>query len=481
MSYREVYMPNCRWIPFICLALAAVLSTSCASRPTEADGPSVASEAVRTQLSKLSSRKPETRVEAIQALCELREEAAPAIPHLIRALRDERSYPHGSDWNGHVLFTSPAYEVEACIANIGPAATLPLIERLKRGNENERKHALEALGKLKDPRRVPALINAMLHDRSGYIRYRASWVLPEFEGDVAAVTAALVQALKDPRTGPQAAGSLCLIADPSTLGVLIDTLANSGDVDTRVHVAMSLDRFGDPRVVPALLRAMDDPHDSVRAHATLTLGKLQDPAAFDALVKALKSQNGQTQVAAARALGERGDVQAVEPLIEALRTGQSQHQAFRWVVAEALGRLKDSRAAQPLIDSLERDPDPNMRGQAALALGVLGDPRAIEPLLAAFKVNESLAAMRIAEALGNLNDTRAVEPLILALEDRDDGVRICATDALGKLKDARAVEPLLRALKTSQGYTAVRVAQALQALTGKDYTDQLPRSARPSE
>ncbi|MEK7679021.1 MAG: HEAT repeat domain-containing protein, partial [Deltaproteobacteria bacterium] len=68
-------------------------------------------------------------------------------------------------------------------------------------------------------------------------------------------------------------------------------------------------------------------------------------------------------------------------------------------------------------------------------------------LIEALKDPNADVRQNAAEALGELKDPRAVLPLIEALKDGNGGVRQSAAWALGKLKDPRAVLPLLEALK----------------------------------
>lgn len=76
--------------------------------------------------------------------------------------------------------------------------------------------------------------------------------------------------------------SLIVYADPRTER-LINMLQESGNYRVRVQSAISLGRITDPEVVPALIQALNDPHDAVRIAVISSLGRLGDSAALQPL------------------------------------------------------------------------------------------------------------------------------------------------------------------------------------------------------
>lgn len=82
----------------------------------------------------------------------------------------------------------------------------------------------------------------------------------------------------------------------------------------------------------------------------------------------------------AYALGWLGDGRCVPGLIKSL---ESEDIYLRIEAAFALGHLKDERAIEPLCKALGRDPDSNVRANAANALGSFRGPEVINCLEAA--------------------------------------------------------------------------------------------------
>ena len=170
----------------------------------------------------------------------------------------------------------------------GTPAVPALIQALGDRSENIRRAAAKALGKLGDPKAIPAL---------------SVWA---HAGEDAARNA--LQTLGHPMLDlPQAVAQ---VAAQGAWGVLIRAL-------TCTQVREVVVGLGAP-AVPALIQALGDLSENVRRAAAEALGKLGDPQAVPALIKALGDDWNAVRRAAAEALGKLGDPQAVPALIQAL-------------------------------------------------------------------------------------------------------------------------------------------------------------------
>ena len=117
-------------------------------------------EEIKGLIKDLSHKKPLRRVDAMNRLVEIGE---PAIPHLIKALRNENE---------------PARRVAAwALGEIGDVDAVPhLIKALKGKNWNVRQDAAVALGKIGHLDAVRPLIKT-LEDKNEYVREDAAWAL----------------------------------------------------------------------------------------------------------------------------------------------------------------------------------------------------------------------------------------------------------------------------------------------------------------
>ncbi len=120
--------------------------------------------------------------------------------------------------------------------------------------------------------------------------------------------------------------------------------------------------------------------------------------------------------------------------------------------------------AETLLDDL-RDPNPDIRRDAAWKLREVTAEQARDPLISALRDHEATVRMSAAKALGEIKDTRAVQPLITALRDDNYMVRASAVLALGKIRDSRAAGPLGSALKDKHENVRSAAAEALVKLS----------------
>lgn len=131
-------------------------------------------------ISQLKEKNDTQRIEASNSLVKI---GKPAVPALIKALKDKDIRPI----------------VTFILGRIGPAAkeAIPaLSEELKDEDKNTRAKAAEALGKM-GVEAIPALRTALL-DKEAIVRTRAVQAFGRIGPDAKAATSALVDLLRDP-------------------------------------------------------------------------------------------------------------------------------------------------------------------------------------------------------------------------------------------------------------------------------------------
>jgi len=129
---------------------------------------------------------------------------------------------------------------------------------------------------------------------------------------------------------------------------------------------------------------------------------------------------------------------------------------------EAVRYLQDiptPRAIEPLGAILRRDPECDIRWEAAETLGLQGDPAAVPALLAAITDPEPAVRLCVAEALGIVGDSdpRVAPALCCLLVDFDVGVRAFALEAIGDLGDPIATPAVRTRLIGERRHPEVRV------------------------
>jgi len=148
----------------------------------------------------------------------------------------------------------------------------------------DRYYAAHVLGKIGDPRAVPALIE-MLHDDS--INYKAAIVLGQL-GDKRAVPHLRKMAKDLPKQRLWAGYGLAALGEAEGFDILEEVINSDSQPWThRRHAVRALGEFGDRKAVPTLVKALKDEHVNIRVSAVHALGSIGDPAALPALIEAL--------------------------------------------------------------------------------------------------------------------------------------------------------------------------------------------------
>jgi HEAT repeat protein len=372
-------------------------------------------------------------------------------------------------------------------------AAEPLMQALR--DQSTRAAAAYALGQLKDPGSISALVLA-LKDENQEVRENAAMALGEFRDRRAVV--GLIDALNsqnatDPDGNFSAADSSLGRIGALSVSPLVAELQRKNS-SVRMHAVEALGWVDDSRAFNATVAALKDPDPGVRAAAAGGLnghgdapGMLlapynflgwfrsgrrwgpsytRDPRVIDLLISALRDPDAVVRSNAVEKLGQIGTSRAVEPLLAVLSDASSAASATRWgptiqmTIIEALGRIGDARALDALVSALQ-SPTEAVRQHAAGALGDIKDPRAMVPLIAALNDKSPSVQASAAKSLGQIKDPRAVEPLaetldktITELESAAPGydpryeVVENAAKALGEIGDARAIPPLLVTLKS---------------------------------
>lgn len=209
----------------------------------------------------LHSEDDEERFKAVNVLAWLKNKRA--VEPLIESL-DLYVYPHG--W------------ICEALAELGDVrAVEPLIAYY---NATKNYMALTALGKLKDKRAIPILLEA-LKTKDFNIQREAAKAIGQFGG-------------------------------PEVVAPLIEILKMGGKVTS--VIADVLGELGDVAVLP-LLELLSSENSKVKAFAAHALSKIADKRAVEPLISALKDTNHQVVRNAAYALANIGDSRAADPLL----------------------------------------------------------------------------------------------------------------------------------------------------------------------
>jgi HEAT repeat protein len=357
-----------------------------------------------------------------------------------------------------------------------------------------------ALGRLREPRALPLLIDLLRYDYTNITDHQqaAAWALGEL-GDSRAI-GPLLNVIRRVDVADAAFTALGRIGNSDAVPELLDRLGDIWWYSGLAYAARALGDLADPRAISALTGFLRNAQMSpdVRRAAAAALGRIHDRAVIEPLIEALADHDDQTAQLAADAVGR---INGTLPYL--LRALGASDGATRGGACYALGILSDSSATDPLGHVLAADPDPVVRRTAATALGRLGGPEATAALLRSTadpKISDTAAAalaglshppitelvallkegvpaqrQTVATALGQLAAFDFVGELIDALHDDNPQVRTAAIDALARKRSTRALQSLSAVLQDEEerGSPRARAARALGTIGDTAAVDTL--------
>lgn len=226
--------------------------------------------------------------------------------------------------------------------------------------------------------------------------------------------------------------------------------------------------LGADRVLPDLVRALDDESYLVRINAIGALGTYRDTSAVRVLLQRLESPEPHVAFAASEALGRMGEAAAfAAPRLASRAVDDELRIALRRVALEALAAIAPDEAVRTAA-SLVGDPSWRMRAAAASALAHRRSP-AFDHLLRDNDGRVAAAALQaLVQQAGSLTALRPT--LFEALASEDVGVRVAALGAFRRLADPGSLPALLdayaRAAREPESDVRLSALEAIAALQG---------------
>jgi HEAT repeat protein len=258
-----------------------------------------------------------------------------------------------------------------------------------------REAAVRAVAESRLSSLVPSLIE-LLRDHDSGVRREAALAIGTL-GD-RSVVPALLRAFPDPAADVNEAIAVAVSRlDLEAVPGLVDSLIESPDVEARLALIRTLDRFGSD-ATPVLYRLRGDHMPAVRAAAIGTLGRRARRGGSDA-----------------------------GSLTQAVESGlQDPDELVRASAVDACGRARPEasegtvggRRGQRLLTLLEEDPSALVRERAALAIGLLGIPKGEEALIAACRRVEPPNVRAAAAVAAAVFDSESIVARVMEMPDQ---------------------------------------------------------------
>ena len=371
-------------------------------------------ERVDQLIRQLESGDPNERYQAASALGQLGDPKA--LPALIRALDD-------NDANVHIA-------AARAVGKIGDLNAIQnLLDAYERRTVRFAEPIFEAIGEILG-RTSPDEKNRTVF--AGVVDRLIQFVQQDDSFDTIVRAKAAAEALGKTR-------------DPKAIPILLERLRKRGSFEMAKAAARALRHFDDPQVIQALteVAANKNIDEKLREAAVQSLGDIGNPEVVDTLIPILEEDSakpyptlGDTlRKETARALGRIGNPKAIEPLIRALQKERDWSKfGLREAFIDALGNFRDPQVTDALVGTLSMDY--STAAAAAETLKKLRDKRAVQPLITIVEddgkkgVYPDHRRRFAAEVLGVLGDPRAIPALAKALHDNDADIRKAARESL---------------------------------------------------
>jgi HEAT repeat protein len=385
----------------------------------------------------LQDGSPDVRARAAEALGTIGDRTS--IEPLVQKIKDHAAIVQAS--------------AGAALIKFGKASTMPLLNAMALERDKfALKTVLLLLGKIGDPKAVPALI---AHLRSSYyiVRQAALTALTRFGG---AVVSLLVPLLSFNR---------------SDIEALKKDAAGHTHPEPQMRAIKALGGLEDHRAVPLLKQLVEEGLPDVQEAATEALGRvgcaawgrccalkvLADVGKADLvprIIPSLDDDSDNVRFEAVKAIGRLGGPEALAPVLRITagdRADFIRAEAFRVLRAIGAGQPAVHEAAVKALNDQARD----VRAQAAAILGVFHDKKCL-PLLLKAMADAHWSVRESAEnALLNFG-ADAVPPLLEALTSPLWTTRFRAARLLGELGDPAAVPALKKIIEFKDEKKEVR-------------------------
>ncbi len=236
---------------------------------------------------------------------------------------------------------------------------------------------------------------------------------------------------------------------------------SSGQTELVREAAYNAGESGCEESVPLLAGLLRSKNVGIQEAAEIALRKIGGASTVRSVLPLLRSDEAPVRNVAMDILRTVGD-QDFESLVTILRDDDPDIRIF---AADILGSTRNILAVAPLCDALLKDPEVNVRYQAAVSLGDLAFHEGAPCLNRALE-DEEWVQFAVIEALAKIKDDTSVGALVLALNRSSDLVASMIVDALGEMGNIKAVNLLLRRMDASPTALRNKIVKAVVKILG---------------
>ncbi len=237
----------------------------------------------------------------------------------------------------------------------------------------------------------------------------------------------------------------------------------SRDNDEIRQAAFEAGDMGFVEAIPLLSDHIKSRNVGVQEAAEYALRKIRGSKTIEKMLPYLHSEDSSLRNVAMDILREIGhdDVPSLCPLL------RNQDPDIRIFMADILGHTKSQMAVAPLCEALLKDPEVNVRYQAAMSLGTLAYPDAADALHQAMQ-DEEWVQFSVVEALTKIRADSTINTLVQSLNVCSPLVSSIIIDALGELKNIKAVPMLLKFIEQAPEILRHKAVKTIVQILGPE-------------
>ena len=194
--------------------------------------------------------------------------------------------------------------------------------------------------------------------------------------------------------------------------------------------------------IPELCKLVSTSNIGIQEAAEYALRKIRGQTVIENMLPLLQSEEPSVRNVAMDILREIGvdNIESMRPYLK------GEDPDLRIFVSDILGHCHSHKSADLLAESLLKDPEVNVRYQAAVSLGNLAYPESVKALSQAMH-DEEWVQFAVVEALAKIKDRSAINAMVQLLHQCSPLVSSAIIDALGDLGDIKIIPMLLNALE----------------------------------
>lgn len=239
-------------------------------------------------------------------------------------------------------------------------------------------------------------------------------------------------------------------------------LLQSGESEDIREGAYLAGKEGMQDAIALLVTHIQNPDIGVQEAADRALRKIGGANVVSGVIPLLRSEDAPVRNIAMDLLREVG-AEHIDPLFHLLHDSDPDMRIF---AADILGSSNSVLAVPPLCGALLRDPEVNVRYQAAVSLGNLGFQEAA-PSLNKGLGDEEWVQFSVVEALIKLRAESSISALVKALDSSSELVASIIIDALGEMGNIKAVPLLLRRIDATSGPLRNKIVTSIVKILGE--------------